>query len=132
MSTSFKTDAGDGVVLADGFTGGGVSFAGNLQYGNAQYIAAAGATQGAATLITNSVAIITTCTASARGIRLPTAATNLQVTVYSICTQGCKVYPFAGDKIMTSATNAAVVQAGLKGEIYYARNATQWVVLKGA
>lgn len=132
MTTNFANDQGTGIVAADGFQGGGIQFVGNLQYGAAQYVAAAGATQGAATQVTNSVVIITTCTASARGIKLPTAATNLRVEVYSICTQGCKVYPFSGDKIMTTATNTAVVQAGLKGEIYYARNATQWVVLKGA
>lgn len=131
-NTNFGNDQGTGTVGADGFLGGGLSFANNQITGVPQSIAAAGATQGAATAITNSLVIITTCTASARGIKLPTAATGLIVQVLSICTQGCKVYPYSGDKIMTSATNAAVVQAGLKGEIYYARNAVQWVVLKGA
>lgn len=97
-----------------------------------QLIAAAGATQGAATAITKALVIIVTSTASARGIKLPAAATGLMQWVISLCTQGTKVYPFAGDRIGTAATNVAVVLAGLKGNLYAARDAVTWAVLKGA
>jgi hypothetical protein len=146
MSTSFTNDAGTGIVLADQFTGPLVgNVTGNLT-GNVtgsvsggtttslvpQLVAAAGATQGAATAITGSLAIITVCTASARGAKLPTAATGKMVYVLSACTQGTKIYPFANDRIKTSATNAAVVQAGFKGELYVAKDATTWYTLVGA
>lgn len=99
---------------------------------SAQLIAAAGATQGAATLMTKSAVIIVTSTASARGVRLPSAVTNLVVRLLSLCTQGTKVYPFAGDRIGSAATNIAVVIAGFKGNLYQAKNTSQWAVLKGA
>jgi hypothetical protein len=97
-----------------------------------QLLSAAGATQGAATAITKSLAIITVCTASARGVKLPTAVTGLMVRLLSLCTQGTKVYPFSGDKIGSAATNTAVVIAGFKGNIYVAKDATTWGLVKGA
>jgi len=42
------------------------------------------------------------------------------------------VYPFSGDKIDASSTNAGVVLAAGKANIYYARNTSQWVTMKGA
>lgn len=97
-----------------------------------QILTAAGATQGAATAIAKSLAIITVCTASARGVKLPAAVTGLMVRVISLCTQGTKVYPSTGDRVGLAATNVAVVLAGLKGNIYAAKDATTWAVLKGA
>lgn len=131
MSTSFSTAAGDGVVIADGFVGGSISGASNFSL-VPQLIAAAGATQGVATAILGSLAILTVCTASARGIKLPTAATGKMVYVMSLCTQGVKVYPFLGDKIKSSATNTAVVLAGFKANLYVAKDTLQWGVLVGA
>lgn len=140
MTTSFTNDQGTGVVAADGFTStgsspssfsGGVTL-GGLVYQTAQRIAAAGATQGAATAITASFVFIVTSTASARGIKLPLAVTNLMVQIISFCTQGTKVYPNTNDRIKTTATNTAVVQAGFKGEIYVAKDATTWGTLVGA
>lgn len=141
--TDFRNDAGTGSVLAD--TATIAAIAGNLTgnvTGNVsgatamsmvpQLIAAAGATQAAATLITNALAIITTCTASARGVRLPTATTGKMVWIFSACTQGTKIWPFSGDKISTGATNAAVVQAGFKGKLYVAKDAVSWYTLLGA
>jgi hypothetical protein len=136
---TFTTLHATGAVTADttvGVTGlatltGGASIVGPLKV-TPQLIAAAGATQGAATAITKPVAIITTCTASSEGIKLPTAATGLMVHILSLCTQGTKVYPATGGRIKSSATNAAVVLAGFKGNIYVAKNTTQWSVIVGA
>jgi hypothetical protein len=149
--SNFSNDAGTGSVNADlatitAITGnltGNVTgnltgnVTGSISGGTTtslvpQLVAAAGATQGAATAITGSLAIITVCTASARGAKLPTAATGKMVYVLSACTQGTKIWPFAGDKISTSATNVAVVQAGFKGKLYVAKDATSWYTLLGA
>lgn len=100
--------------------------------GPPQLVAAAGATQGAATLITLAYAVLTVCTASARGVKLPVAITGLEVEFYSGTTQGVKVYPNANAKFANAATNAAAVQAGFKANTYRARNTTTWDVQKGA
>ena len=133
-NTNFGNDAGTGTVGADGFNGpltGSIAGASTLAV-LPQLVSAAGATQGAATAITGSFAVITVCTASARGVKLPTAATGKMVFIMSACTQGTKVYPFSGDKISTSATNTAVVQAGFKGKLYFAKDAVTWYTLIGA
>ena len=104
----------------------------NQYSGPPQLVAAAGATQGAATKITTNYAVLTVCTASARGVVLPTPVTGLQVDFYSGCTQGVKVYPGSNAKFANAATNVAVVLAGFKGNSYRARNATTWDVAKGA
>lgn len=145
-NTNFGNDAGTGTVGADRFLGpltGDVignltgNVTGNISGGTTvsvvpQLLTAAGATQGAATAITGSLAFLTVCTASARGIKLPTASTGKMVWISSLATQGVKVYPFAGDRIKTSATNVAVVLAGFKSNLYMAKDATTWGTLVGA
>lgn len=147
--SDFRNDQGNGSVLADtgtitalgGTTATFTSFVGsvtgNISGGTTfglvpQLIIPTGATQGTATAITGSLAIITACTASARGAKLPTAATGKMVYIMSLATQGAKIWPFSGDRIGVAATNTAVVQAGLKGELYVAKDAVSWAVLKGA
>jgi hypothetical protein len=104
----------------------------NQYSGPPQLVAAAGATQGAATLLTKAYAVLTTVTASARGVKLPVAVTGMIVQIYDAVTQGCKVYPNTNGRIGSAATNVAVVVAGFKGNVYRARNTTQWDVIKGA
>jgi len=104
----------------------------NQYSGPPQLVAAAGATQGAATKITTNYAVLTVCTASARGVLLPTPVTGLQVDFYSACTQGVKVYPGSNCKFANASTNTAVVLAGFKANTYRARNTTTWDVQKGA
>ena len=121
--TNFTNDAGTGSVVADsvtattgaittltGTTATFTNFVGSQSGGTTtslvpQLIVPTGATQGVATAITGSLAIITACSASARGAKLPTAATGKMVYVMSLATQGAKIYPFAGDRIGTAATN---------------------------
>lgn len=129
--TDFRNDQGTGSVIADTSTIPAMSGTTALSM-VPQLIAAAGATQAAAPLITNALVFITVCTASARGVRLPTASTGKMVYIFSACTQGTKVYPFAGDKIQTAATNAAVVQTGLKGVVYAAKDTLVWYANRGA
>lgn len=96
-----------------------------------QIVAAAGATQGTATQITKSTVSVTV-TASTQGVKLPTAATGKRVTVFAAASVGVKVYPATGDNLLGSATNAAVVLAAGKANIYQAVNASVWRVLVGA
>lgn len=96
-----------------------------------QILAAAGSTQLGAGVITRSFVIVTV-TASTQGVLLPTAATGKQVRVHCPGTVGVKVYPFTGDKISTASTNAAVVLAADKANLYLAKDTVTWVVQKGA
>lgn len=96
-----------------------------------QILAAAGATQGTAGVITGSYVIVTV-TASTQGVKLPTAATGKYVQVFCPGTKGVLVYPFAGDKISTASTNASVLLVLDKANIYVAKDAITWVVQKGA
>lgn len=143
--TNFQNSSGNGSALADGFTSSGrlpsvipnltvsgFSSSGLGGMGAPQLITAAGATQGAATAITKSFAILTVVTASARGVRLPLAVTGRTVRLFSGAVQGCKVYPGANDKIGAAATNVAVVLAGGKANVYAAQDATTWRVQVGA
>lgn len=98
-----------------------------------QTVAAAGATQGNAGVITGSAGvIIVTVTASTQGVKLPTAATGLEYRVHVPGSVGVKVYPFAADKIDAAATNAAMALAAGKSAIFFARDTLRWVTLKGA
>lgn len=99
-----------------------------------QLIVSAGATQGGATAITSSKAIVTTATASSKGVRLPTASTGLEVEVGNAGpTFGTKVYPATGGKIGAAATNITdTVLAANKVNRYIAVNKTFWIVQRGA
>ncbi len=118
------------IALGSGVVTDSAAF--NQYSGPPQLVTAAGATQGAATKITTNYAVLTVCTASARGVVLPTPATGLQIDFYSGCTQGVKVYPGSNCRFANVATNTAVVLAGFKCTTYRARNTTTWDVQKGA
>lgn len=146
MSTSFSNSAGTGIVVADGFTGAVNGTLGATTPATAsvtdltvngirtevpQILAAAGASQGTAAAITKS-RVIVTVTASTQGVKLPTAATGKVVSVNVGGTVGVLVYPGTSDKISTASTNAAVLLAADKGNIYIAKDAVTWLVTKGA
>ncbi len=73
-----------------------------------------------------------TVTASTEGVKLPAAVTGQRVEIFAAATVGVKVYPATGDKLLGQATNAAVLLAAGKANIYQAADATTWRVLKGA
>lgn len=113
-----------------GSQGAGFRFTGGLTP-EVQILAAAGATQGNAAAITKDVVIVTV-TASTQGVKLPTAVTNRQIRVHCPGTVGVKVYPNTNDKISTASTNVAVALVADKANIYIAKDATTWAVMKGA
>lgn len=100
-----------------------------------QNVTAAGTTQLGATAITSQKAVITvSTTASTHGVRLPKAATGLEVEVANAGTYGVKVYPTSNGKIGAASTNAAdvTVLAVNKSNLYIAVNTNLWVVRRGA
>jgi hypothetical protein len=100
-----------------------------------QALTATGTTQLGAAAITAALAIITVATtASTHGVRLPVAATGIQVEVGNAGAFGVKVWPATGDKIGAASTNAAdgTVLAVNKVNVYTAVNTTSWIVNRGA
>lgn len=141
-NTNFGNDQGTGTVGADGFLGPLVgdtavitdeTVTGTTTYG-VQIAAAAGSnSQANATAITKSRVVVTTVSATTRGVRLPTAATGLEVHVLNAGANAVKPYPATGDKIAAGSTNAAgTAIAAAKGNIYLAQDATTWRVITGA
>lgn len=93
-------------------------------------LAAAGASQGNASLITAAITMVSV-TASTQGVKLPAAATGLKYLVMAPTAKGVKVYPNTGDSIGTTATNSAVALVLNKSSLYIAESASKWRVLTG-
>lgn len=108
----------------------------NQQFTSAaiQTVAAAGATQGNATLISavKGAVVKVTVTASTEGVKLPVASTGMRVTILADPSVGVKVYPNTGGFIGASASNAAVALVKAKGTIYVAIDKLHWRVVTGA
>lgn len=101
-----------------------------IKAGSFQTLAAAGASQGNAAVISKA-RVFVTVTASTQGVKLPTAVAGAQVQINAPATVGVKVYPFLADKFSGVATNTAVVLASGKANIYSAIDALTWRVMKG-
>lgn len=97
---------------------------------------AAGASQGTATAMATFKNLVTVAlTASTKGVKLPAAATGMQVWVGNNATFGVKVYAAAGNTIAagTTATTAdPTVLAINKVNLYEAVSGTKWIVFRGA
>ncbi len=92
-------------------------------------VTATGTTQlGAKTLTAFVNWVIQVSTASTKGVRLPAAATGLAITVINTGAFGVKCYPSTNGKIGSAATNAALVVATGKFQIFRALNKTLWAV----
>lgn len=97
-------------------------------------IAAAGATQGNATAIPSTAILVNvTVTASTEGVKLPTAAAGLVLTLLTPTTKGYKVYGGAAGQLInanTTATTAYAVTTN-KPVTFYGVDATHWRAQKG-
>lgn len=102
--------------------------------GPAQLLAAAGETQGNATAITATLAIVTAyATTTHNGVVLPAAATGREVTVANKTGGGIKVYPALHQYIAAGASNVAdTILATKKANTYIAVDTSHWVVQRGS
>jgi hypothetical protein len=98
---SDKYESGDSPSFAD------LALTGTLIKSVAGTVTAAGTTQGDATALTKTVNMITTATAN-QGVKLPTAAAGLTVTVINTTAVTIKVYPNTSDVIDGGTVNAGV------------------------
>jgi len=96
-------------------------------------IAAAGTTQGAATLLSIRNSIVTSATGgSADGVRLPTAFLGNEFTVYNASIATINLYPPSGGTIDAGSTNVQITIAANKAARLLARDTTNWCSWKGA
>lgn len=148
--TDFSNNSGTGQVRADGFSGpqpagnpaqlpsaakfpGGLALlAGAIGLGSPQVVAAAGATQGAATLVTGMVAIATVSLTS-EGVRMIAAATGLLRFLFNTSAVTLRAYPFLHGFIDAGASNADIVIPAHKGVLFIAKgDGKTWVTIRGA
>lgn len=92
-------------------------------------VTATGTTQlGAKAITVFYTNVVQVSTASTKGVRLPAAATGLAITIVNTGAFGVKTYPSTNGKIGSAATNASLVIAVGKFQVFRAINKTQWVV----
>lgn len=98
-----------------------------------QVVAAAGATQGNATLISavRGAIVKLTVTASTEGVKLPVASTGMQIYLLADPLVGAKVYPNTAGFIGSAASNAAVALVKNKANLYVAIDKLHWRVQVG-
>lgn len=95
-------------------------------------IAAAGSTQGGATVVTGNIVKVT-CTTSSEGVSLKLVATGAVTELQIPGTKGFKLWPPANCTLDALSTNAGVAIVAAKGVFMRQRDATHFdTILKGA
>jgi hypothetical protein len=88
-------------------------------------VAAAGTDQGGATALTKTVNIVTSATAN-QGVKLPTAAVGVSVTIVNTTAVTIKVYPNTSDVIDEGTVNVAVNLAPYSSVQLVAQDTQDW------
>jgi hypothetical protein len=103
---------------------------GTLYSDTPELVAAAGTTQGTATALTRSYAVVTTVTtSSAEGVRLPTATSGLRITISNKSgntTTPLNIYPATGAAMDARGATVAVTMPNNASATYEAISATHW------
>lgn len=112
-----------------GTSTGSVASVGTIGFSPQIAMATGSNSQSGSAPVTASMVIVTTVTASSRGLILGAAATGRSVFVLNVGAHIVRVYPGTNGKITSSSTNVATTVAVGKGELFVAYNTTQWAVL---
>ena len=88
-------------------------------------VAAAGTDQGTATALTKTVNIVTSATTN-QGVKLPTAAAGVSVTIINTTAVTIKVYPSTSDVIDEGTVNVAVNLAAYSSVQLVAQDTQDW------
>jgi|TARA_R110000744_G_scaffold99133_2_gene191538 hypothetical protein len=96
-----KYESGNNVVV------GTLTASGNVTFGIAATVSAAGSTQGNATALTKTYNIVSTASLN-QGILLPSAAAGLVINIYNVSGATIKVYPASTETIDGGSANAPV------------------------
>jgi hypothetical protein len=89
-------------------------------------ITAAGSTQGTATALTKEINVVSTVTAGANGVVLPTAVAGMALTITNTSANALSVYPATTGIINSLAANASFSQPAGATLQFIATTTTQW------
>lgn len=106
---------------------GRAALSGGLTVPVAAAVAAAGSnSQANSTLLSSTLSIVATVSATTRGVRLPAAEAGLVMIVKNTATTQMNIYPATGDVINALSTNAAYDLVKAKMALFVAQDATTW------
>ncbi|MDB5364633.1 MAG: hypothetical protein JWM77_560 [Rhodospirillales bacterium] len=88
--------------------------------------------QSTAAQITAPAVVVTRVSSSTRGIRLPPASAGLTELISNAGSNSVCVFPAAGDRIESNATNVSATLAAGKGSIFFAQDSVTWRLIQGA
>jgi hypothetical protein len=94
-------------------------------------ITASGTTQGGATALTKAINIVSTVSAGANGVVLPTAVAGMSIYITNNGSTALNVYPASGGQVNAGGTNAAYSQPVGSTVHYIAPTTTQWYTVTG-
>jgi|TARA_B110000977_G_scaffold46259_1_gene62936 hypothetical protein len=126
---SWRAVGSGGNNVQDFIVNGSASLLGSLTYG-VEAISAAGSNQGDATAIAETISIITSATA-AQGVKLPTAAAGLHISVQNTTSADIILYPNTSDKIDGGTANAGVALPANTTTTVTCKDAVDWIRHRG-
>ena len=107
VDTNFSNLNNDKYESGNNVTVGTLTASGNVTFGIAATVSAAGSTQGTATALTKTYNIVSTASAS-QGVVLPSAAAGLVINLYNVSGNTIKVYPASTETIDGGSANAPI------------------------
>jgi len=109
-------------------TTGNLTVGGFEQSSVAAAVTTAGSSQGDATLLIETINVITTNSASTTGVKLAVAVAGRTLTVFNTTGTGCKLYPNSSDTINGGPANAAITLPANTSYTLSCKDATDWRV----
>ena len=107
VDTNFSNLNNDKYESGNNVSVGTLTASGNVTFGIAATVSAAGSTQGTATALTKTYNIISTASAN-QGVVLPSAAAGLVINLYNVSGNTIKVYPASTETIDGGSANAPI------------------------
>jgi hypothetical protein len=102
---------------------------GFVAFGASTGVAAAGSTQGTATLVTRPISVVSTVSSGANGVIFPTSYAGLRVTIINTSANALNVYPATAAQINSGGANVAYSLAAGARLDFVATSTTQWYTL---
>ena len=125
MDTNFTNLNNDKYESGDNVSVGTLTASGNVTFGIAATVSAAGSTQGTATALTKTYNIVSTASAS-QGVVLPAATAGLIINVFNISGNTIKVYPTSTQTIDGGSANAPVEIVTANGSEFVGTGTGTW------
>ena len=125
VDTNFTNLNNDKYESGDNVSVGTLTASGNVTFGIAATVSAAGSTQGTATALTKTYNIVSTASA-AQGVVLPAATAGLIINVFNISGNTIKVYPTTSQTIDGGSANAPVEIVTANGSEFVGTGTGTW------